>query len=204
MKLAVFGPMKEAVITAAFAALNANERVDVITPSLEPGSLDLAFTHGGAAAVHVHPYGSGVDADAFLIMAERADTYRIVSDYKKTFSGRPLLLAPGGVGITEIVAEKFEADSMARPMLAQSPGFPAIGSLEGRRVELRGIKKDLLIGALAGVEPAAMQELYGRWLPDLMPASVVLASLSNTNNILHPTICLVNASRVENREPFEF
>ena len=204
MKLAVFGSMNEATITAVYGSLVANQEVDLITAALEPGTLDLDFPGKGRALVNVKAFGEETDADIFLIMALRGDTYKIVADHKSLFSGKHLVLAPGGVGITERIAEGFDSDGLARPHLAQVPGFPAIGQVEGRQVILRGVKQNLPIGALDGAHIAELHRIYSGFFPGLVPTNVVSASLSNTNNVLHPSISLLNASRIENKEKFVF
>jgi hypothetical protein len=205
MTLAIIGGMPEAAITAVWASSCAGEPVLIAGGPEHLLNKPLRVTTAAgtsAALLHAPPQDGALSADAYILIAPRAETHRLVFQHRHLLAGRPLLLAPGGVGLTEAVVERFEAWGLPAPALGQLPGFPAIGTVDGANVRIRAVKRRFPVGAFTAEAAERLSVMFRHWLPDLVPSSLALTSLSNTNNFIHPPLVLVNGARIEKGDKF--
>jgi len=205
MRLAVLGSMPAAVVTAAWAAAESDGPVVVLNGRSAAREAPMhVFWQDAArpAIVDWRPAIEQVQADAFVIVASRDELRILARQHRHALAGRPVLLAPGGIGVTEEFAESFRNWSLPAPLLGQLPGFPILGDVRDGIVDIRAIKRRLPVGTPSNGDSAELQRVFHRWLADLEPSSLTETSLSNANNLLHPPMMLANAARIERAEPF--
>ena len=208
MQLAVLGSLPAAEISAAWAAANAGTEVVYVTDHAHPRQwLAHVSWEGSIRSAHVKRVrvGSPLEADAFVLIASREETFDLVRSYAKVMRGRPILLAPGGFAIVEAVDKLVNSNTNERSAaLGQLPGFPAIGEIESDNVRIGSVKRDFPVGPLQHEEGPVLLDVFRRWFPELSAASLAETTLSNTNNLIHPPILLVNAARSEKGETYLF
>lgn len=207
MKLAVLGSLQAALVNAAWASANSGAEVVHVTRQGSGGSLSVPVTwpeqNRTAHLVSVEP-GTPVVADAFVIIAPRDESVALVRTYADSMRGKPVLLAPGGFAVVEAVDAVLNTGSTDLSPLGQLPGFPVIGDATSERVTIRSVKRSFPVGPLHDVDAVAMTKTFQKWIPDLVPSSLAETTLSNTNNMLHPPILLLNMARSENSQPYRF
>jgi opine dehydrogenase len=121
--------------------------------------------------------------------------------------GQTVLLLPGRTGgALEFRRVLREEGCRAEIVLGETNSFP----LTSRQVApgdavIFGTKAELTAAALPARDTARLIAECSAFLPMLEPArSVLHTGLSNVGAILHPTITLLNAGRIERGESFDF
>jgi opine dehydrogenase len=99
-----------------------------------------------------------------------------------------------------------EAGCRAEILLGEANTFPfAARSVAPAQAMIFGTKAELLAAALPAKRTAALLSACRPFLPMLAAApSVLHTGLSNLGAILHPTIILANAERIERGDTFDF
>jgi opine dehydrogenase len=207
MSLTVIASMPEAAITAAWASSCAGEPVTLIggpDELLDKPLRVMAADRSSTALLRAPQRDGAFGGDACILLARRAETLQLVDRYRDYLAGRPLLIVPGAVGLVEQVSEQFEKWGLPVPVLGHLPGFPLIGSVVGTDIQIRAVKRQVPLGARTIEMTEQLCAIFRRWIPDLVPSSLALTSLSITNNIVHPPVVLVNGARIESGDTFLF
>jgi opine dehydrogenase len=121
--------------------------------------------------------------------------------------GHTVLLLPGRTGgALEFRRVLREAGCRARILLGETNTFPvAARSVGPAEAVVFGAKAELLAAALPATRTAELLDVFRPVLPMLAPArSVLHTGLGNLGAILHPTITLLNAERIEAGGGFDF
>jgi opine dehydrogenase len=121
--------------------------------------------------------------------------------------GQAVLLLPGRTGgALEFRQALREAGCRARVVLGEANTFPfAARSVGPAEAVLFGTKQEVLASALPAIRTPQLLAACRPLLPMLRPArSVLQTGLGNLGAILHPTITLLNAERIEAGQSFDF
>src|SRR5262249_11814409 len=121
--------------------------------------------------------------------------------------GQTILLLPGRTGgALEFRRVLREAGCRARVVLGEANTFPFASRCVGPgEAHIHGAKAQVLAAALPAWRTADLLAACRPLLPMLAPArSVLHTGLANLGAILHPTIALLNAGRIQAGEPFDF
>jgi opine dehydrogenase len=121
--------------------------------------------------------------------------------------GQAVLLLPGRTGgALEFRQALREAGCRARVLLGEANTFPfAARSVRPAEAVLFGTKQEVLAAALPATRTPELLAACRPLLPMLRPArSVLQTGLGNLGAILHPTITLLNAERIEAGQSFDF
>ena len=209
MAIVVLGDNQQAWLTAAFASLTSGARVALVSTALPSEVVDLSVSapgrRGTAQILTGSIFPDDVDAPVVIVAPEIDEGRGLASTYLSDLSGRVVVLAPSGAGGAIAVADLFDKAGVARPILAETTGFPALGSVAAGVAEISTTKDGLPIAALQPDKTAAVAAAIEPYLPRITAvASILVTSLANTNNIVHPPLTLINAARVEAGSPFKF
>ena len=121
--------------------------------------------------------------------------------------GQTVLLLPGRTGGTLEFRRILEENGCrAQILLGETNSFPFASRRVGPAASLIfGTKDELLAAALPATRTPELLAECRPLLPMLVPAeSVLQTGLGNLGAILHPTITLLNAERIERGESFDF
>jgi opine dehydrogenase len=121
--------------------------------------------------------------------------------------GQTVLLLPGRTGgALEFQRVLREAGCRAAILLGEANSFPfAARNVGPAEAIIFGAKTELLAAALPAKRTAELVTVCRPFLPMLAAApSVLHTGLSNLGAILHPTIMLLNAERIERGATFDF
>lgn len=207
MGLVVIAGMPEGAVTAAWASSCAGQPVKVIGVAPELIGVELPVTTAnGTSGALLHDASGQADAgsNVYLLLAARSTIHELVSRHMQLLAGKPVLLAPGGVGLVEEIEEVFARSNLPSPIMGHLPGFPVLGGFDGPDLRIRAIKRRLPVGASTTQIAQHLCDTVRSWIPEVVAATLAETSLSITNNYMHPPIVLVNAARIERGEPFRF
>ena len=207
MRLAVLGHSTQAIVAAAWASMAANGAVTLVGDfaSNEPLPTTAVY-HQNVTPCRIDRVQAGdpIDADAFIVVAPRDEALALTRQYSAAMRNRPCAYAPGGFGLLQAVSELLDIRDDDPISLCQLPGFPVTGSVEGTRVTVRAVKRQFPVGPLDERLGEAICSVFRRWFPDLVQSTLSVTTLSNTNNLLHPPILMLNAVRSETGQPYHF
>ena len=205
MPVLVFGD-KQAVNVAGYVA--AISGFEVVLSSPERTEVHAVQTQGELVEVSISQVDAGevVDRpfDSAIIVTESRKLRALIEPQKHLLSGKPLLLAPGGFGGVLRVKRWFEEWDIEPPRLAEAPGFPVSGTVSDAVLRSHTLKHSLPMAAETQIETEALLSIFSVLLPELVASNLQTTSLSNTNHMIHPSVVLLNAIRVENGEEFSF
>jgi opine dehydrogenase len=122
-------------------------------------------------------------------------------------NGQAVLLLPGRTGGSlEFRRVLQDCGCRADILLGEANSFPFAARTTGpAEAVVYGAKSELTVAALPARDTSALVAKCRAVLPMLTPArSVLQTGLSNLGAILHPTITLLNAGRIANKEAFDF
>jgi opine dehydrogenase len=134
-----------------------------------------------------------------------ADVARACAPYLR--DGQTVLLLPGRTGgALEFRRVLLEEGCQADILLGEANSFPfAARNLGQAEAVIYGAKAELMAAALPARRTDELVAECRPFLPMLTSArSVLHTGLSNLGAILHPTITLLNADRIERQETFDF
>ena len=205
MPVLVFGD-KQAVNVAGYVAaisgheviLSSPERTDVRAVQVQGELIEVSISHADAGEVVDRPF------DSAIIITESRKLRALIEPQRHLLSGKPLLLAPGGFGGVLRVKRWFEEWGIVPPRVAEAPGFPVSGTVRDAVLWSHTLKHSLPVAADAQGETEALLGIFSALLPELVASDLQTTSLSNTNHMIHPSVVLLNAIRVENGEEFSF
>lgn len=206
MALAVLGD-PQATAAAGLAAVESGETVGL---ALTRATSDHSPPRGydAVAGIRTGPVDVVADpapsADAFLVVSTHLGLRAVIEAHRDQLAGRQVLLAPGGFGGLLRVARWFDEWDLPRPLLAESTGFPVMGSGAEGLITVTGTKNQL---PLAGLDEVATKELLTTFQPyftNLVASDLVTTSLANTNHMVHPAISLLNGVRIAQGNGFTF
>jgi opine dehydrogenase len=163
-----------------------------IAPALATSSMAAALA--GARVVLVAVPASG-----------HADVARACAPHLR--HGQTVLLLPGRTGgALEFQRALRQANCQAGILLGEANTFPfAARNIRPAEAVIFGTKTELLAAALPARRTAELVAACRPVLPMLAAApSVLHTGLSNLGAILHPTIVLANAERIERGDTFDF
>ena len=208
MSVAILGDNEQAWLVAAHGSASSGQVVGLIDAGFprERITLDVRYADREAVAtIELAPELRDADA-CVIIAASELDTQRATTlAALASLAGRIVVLAPGGAGGAVRTAALLAEASIPGTSLAELTGFPILGAIAGRAVKVSVIKRLLPIGVLDVADTRKVTDAVLPYLPDLVPAAGVLAtSLANTNNVVHPPLATVNASRIDAGLPFRF
>jgi len=208
MAVAVLGDNAQAWLLAAHASAASGEPARLVEAGFptERRSVALRYQDGErAATIDLAPELHDEDTCVIVAASELHRQRAALTASLRRLPGRIVVLVPGGAGGALTAAALFAAESLPVPLLAEVTGFPVLGSIAGRVADIPVIKRGLPIGVLDAGSTVAVTEAVRLYLPDVVPASGVLAtSLANTNNVVHPPLAVANAARIESGLPFRF
>lgn len=208
MTAAILGDNAQAWLVAAHTSASSGEAVGLIDASFAPERITLDVRYPdrvGVATIDLAP--TLRDDDLLVIVAApELETQRsTIARAVRSLAGRDVILAPGGAGGAVRTAALLAEASIGCNSLAELTGFPVLGAMAGRTVTVSVIKRRLPIGVLDSVSTRKVVDAVLPYLPDLVPAASVLATgLANTNNVVHPPLAILNASRIDAGLPFRF
>lgn len=197
MSLLVIGA-PQALATAVLAAVSSGERVHVLAEDAPTPLPTLAvLADGERREIDLVDTTEGASIHACVIVSESRSLPSVVATHRELLSGRPLLLAPGGLaGALRVSAAEKSL------LVAETTGFPAAGSVEDGAFTLRGVKQGLPLAAADPSLTAPLREEFLPYLPSLVASDLATTSMANTNHLIHPPITLLNAIRVDSAAPF--
>lgn len=208
MSVSVLGDTAQAWLVAAHASASSGEAVGLVDAEISPERvmLDVRYPNGRRpATVELVPSPRDADGCVVIAAADLEQQRAILAANLTRLVGRTVVLSPGGAGGTVRAAAMFAAAGVPVPVLAELPGFPVLGAVAGRTVNVSAVKRHLPIGVLDAADERLVAELVRPYLPDLVRAETVLAtSLANTNNVVHPPVAMLNAARIDAGVPFRF
>ncbi len=205
MPVLVFGD-KQAVNVAGYIAaisgaeviLSSPERTEIHAVQVQGEPIEVKISHVEAGDVVDQPF------DSAIIVTESRKLRALIEPQRNVLSGKPLLLAPGGFGGVLRVKRWFEEWGIERPQLAEAPGFPVSGTVSEAVLRSHTLKHSLPMAAETQIETEELLRIFSLLLPELVASNLQTTSLSNTNHMIHPSVVLLNAIRVENGEEFSF
>ncbi|MFJ6415420.1 NAD/NADP octopine/nopaline dehydrogenase family protein [Paeniglutamicibacter sp. NPDC091659] len=205
MSILIFGD-QQAVNVAGYVASVSGEMVYLSASNQVP--VVAVERDGGVLAVDVIPLSvreaASQQFEAAIVVTESRRLREAIEPLRFALSGKPLLLAPGGFGGVLRVKKWFEEWSLVPPRLAETTGFPVSGTIENGNLRSHTLKHSLPFAAESLVATQELLSLFERYLPELTLSDLSTTSLSNTNHMIHPSVVLLNAIRVENGEEFSF
>lgn len=202
MSVAVIGDT-QAVPVAAYVAAVSRRRVHLLREdALRVQEVELG---GDVLAVDVvSATDLPPDLEAVVVVAESRGLYELLRPLAFRLAGVPVLLAPGGFAGVLRVRAWFEAWGLQAPDVAEATGFPVGGQVVGHCLVPRLIKHNLPMAAVDEASTDRLKGVFAGLLPQLVASDPITTSMSNTNHMIHPGVVLLNASRVDNGEPFTF
>lgn len=209
MAIVVLGDNPQAWLVAALAGLTSGEPIALTSPGLPADVIELSVSAPGRRGTARVLTGSKLPLDVgdpVVIVAPEIDEGRaLASSYLPSLVGRIVVLAPSGAGGAISVADLFDGAGLACPTLAETTGFPALGSMTAGVAEISTVKDGLPIAALQADQTASVVAAMAPYLPRIVATVSILAtSLANTNNIVHPPLTLINAARIDAGSSFTF
>lgn len=162
--------------------------------SVSTATCDMRDALAGARVILV-----AVPASAHADIARRCGPY--------LRDGQTILLLPGRTGgALEFRRVLQESGFQADVLLGEANTFPFAARCVGpAQAVIFGTKTELLTAAAPANRTAKLIAACRPFLPMLVPArSVLETGLANLGAILHPTITLLNAGRIERGESFDF
>lgn len=205
MPVLVFGD-QQAMNVAGYVAAVANTAVYLSSTSrvsLQAVRLDDRLTEVNVEQLTIDEVARK-QFEVAIVVTESRNLRQIIEPLRFVLSGKPLLLAPGGFGGVLRVQKWFGEWSLEPPRLAETTGFPVSGTLENGELKSHTLKHSLPFAASTSTETLNLLEVFERLLPELVASDLQTTSLSNTNHMIHPSVVLLNATRVENGEKFSF
>jgi opine dehydrogenase len=170
-----------------------------------PGS-DAVFSPVHVATTCMAEALSGARVVLVAVPASgHADVARTCAPHLR--DGQTVLLLPGRTGgALEFRRVLRQAGCRARILLGEASTFPFAARCVGpASAVIFGTKSDLLAAALPADRTPELVATCRQLLPMLSAGrSVLHTGLANLGAILHPTITLLNAERIERRESFDF
>jgi opine dehydrogenase len=161
--------------------------------------VSLATTSIAAALAHVGRILVAVPASAHVEIA------RLCASHLR--DGQTVLLVPGRTGgALEFRRVLRQAGCRARILLGETNTFPlAARNVGPAAAVIHGAKREIRAAALPGNRTSELLAAWRPILPRLSPAGSVLhTGFANFGAILHPTITLLNARRIERGDSFDF
>ena len=149
-----------------------------------------------------------LDASVVLVAVPasgHADVARVCAPYLR--DGQTVLLLPGRTGgALEFRSVLRAAGCRADILLGEANSFPfAARNVGPAEAVIFGAKAELAAAALPANRTAELVSACRPFLPMLAAApSVLHTGLSNLGAIMHPTITLLNAERIERGDTFDF
>ena len=205
MSVLIFGD-DQAINVAGYVAAFSGSSVYLATPNRV--SLHTVQNDHGLVKIEVAQLGlDDVEQQQFeaaIIVAESGNLRQFIEPLRFSLAGKPMLLAPGGFGGVLRVRRWFEEWSLEPPRLAETTGFPVSGTLVDGVLSSHTVKRSLPLAAATQCETQSLLEIFVLFLPELVASDLQTTSLSNTNHMIHPSVVLLNATRVENGEKFSF
>ena len=174
----------------------------------EQGSIEVSGEIQGSAPVEVADSIERAVADADLIMAP-IPAYvhgRLAREVAGSLPENALLvLNPGRTGGALEVYQYLRSLGSPRPVVEAQTLLFACRKKGPTKVLINGIKKEVA----AGVMPANQTTEVSRRLSQVIPPFFAVddirsSSIHNIGALFHPTLTLVNASRIEARQPYGF
>lgn len=205
MALMVIGDGPAAAATAGFAAAMSREPILMAQAhDGPPYALHEVELAGSRLPLVVAWATSDVEADAFALVADVALHADLLRANARRLSGKPLLLAPGGVGGALATVRLFETWGIDAPLAVEATGFPAIGRLRDATVVISAIKRTVPAWSAATGSHTDVARTLGRYFPNVAMADLATTTVGNTNAIIHPAVTLANAERIQGGERFRF
>jgi opine dehydrogenase len=175
----------------------------------------IRLTVPGSAPVHM-PIAAATSSMADVVAGARlvlvcvpasahADVARSCAPHLR--DGQTVLLLPGRTGgALEFQRELREAGCRARILLGEANTFPVAARTVGpAEAVIFGAKTELLAAALPATRTPDLLAACRPVFPMLAAArSILQTGLANLGAILHPTITLLNARRIQAGDSFEF
>ena len=207
MRLAILGDSPMALVHAAVAAQNLHHEVVHVTTAPSASQATLIVEHAQRAAVvsvQRARTGDPLEADAFVVIASRAETLALVARYADAMRDRPVLIAPGGVSLLENVDAQLRTKSSPRSTAGVMPGYLVTGHVEGDTVVVWSIKHQFPLGAIDHETAERLVDFFAEWYPHMVATPLAEVTFANTNNLVHPPALLLNAARSDNADGYYF
>jgi opine dehydrogenase len=184
-----------------------------VAPVAIQGGINLTLPGSAAAFAPVARATCNIAAalaDTRLVLVAvpasgHADVARLCAPHLR--DGQTVLLLPGRTGgALEFRSVLRQYGCRANILLGEADTFPFAARCVGPAAALvYGAKAEVLAAALPATRTADLLAAWRPLLPMLAPArSVLHTGLANLGAILHPTITLLNADRIERGESFDF
>lgn len=121
--------------------------------------------------------------------------------------GQAIVLNPGATGgALEARAALQQAGCSANVLVAETDTLLyACRSPRPGEAIIGGVKEGLSVAALPGKDSGRVAALLNQAFPQFKPVhSVLITSLNNANAMMHPAPTILNAGRIECKEPFDY
>jgi len=199
--------------TQGFRVVLWNRSIARVAPIKESGGINLTrpgspSTFAPIAAATCRIGAALAEADRVLVAVPasgHADIARACAPYLRDH--HTVLLLPGRTGgALEFRNVLRQAGSRARILLGETNTFPFAARCTGPiSAAIYGAKIELLAAASSSHRTPELLEVCRPLFPVLAPArSVLHTGFANVGAILHPTITLLNADRINSGVPFDF
>ncbi|GAA1634011.1 NAD/NADP octopine/nopaline dehydrogenase family protein [Georgenia ruanii] len=204
--LVVVGPAERTLPVAAVASVSSGERV-LFTSEEVSGQLTAPIEgcgFSGTAVIQAISPDAAFAGDNFVATGTAEELEGFFGARPEAFAGKPVLLAPGGLGAVLVVPERFRQWGVAEPRLSEVPGWMVGGGLHEGRVRIVLRRQRLALAAASEEETYAALGLFGRYFPDLVASDLVSTGLGGINAMVHPPLALLNATRIDNGEVWHY
>ncbi|TRW45810.1 NAD/NADP octopine/nopaline dehydrogenase family protein [Georgenia yuyongxinii] len=200
--LVVVGPVERSLPVAAVASITSGERV-LFTSEEGPGELTVPVDGGGLAGRAVMQAIAPDDlpaGDSFVATGTAEQLEGCFATRPEVFAGKPVLLAPGGLGGVLAFAHRFRQWGVEEPLFSEVPGWMVGGRLQDGCVRIVLRRQSLALAGSGDEETSAALGILGRFFPDLVASDLISTGLGSINALIHPPLALLNATRIDNGE----
>jgi NAD/NADP octopine/nopaline dehydrogenase-like protein len=206
-RLVIYGGMREASITAMWAAAHAAGVTLLLDDGQPPRTASATVRHAGRQVRADYEVRSSLPDDSeyvLLALGTRDSLVSFVRRHADALSGVPLIVGPSSVGLLGRISEAA-GGKRGRPELGDIAGLPVIGDLHGEGCDIRAVKRNLPVSSFTAVtSDGGLASVLQSWLPDVQASTPQLTELSNTNSFAHPAIGLLNLATIADGRPFLF
>lgn len=174
----------------------------------EQGSIEVSGEIQGSAPVEVADSIDRAVENATLVMAPiPAHIHgRLAREVAGSLPENALLiLNPGRTGGALEVYQRLRALGSPRPIVEAQTLLFACRKNGPTQVHINGIKKKVTVGVMPANQTTEVIQRLTRVIPPFFPVDDIRStSIDNIGALFHPTLSLVNASRIDARQPYGF
>ena len=174
----------------------------------EKGSIEVSGEIQGSAPVEVAGSIDQAVADADLVMAPiPAHVHgRLAREVAGSLPEKALLvLNPGRTGGALEVYQHLRSLGSPRPVVEAQTLLFACRKKGPTQVHISGTKKEVAVGVIPADQTAEVNRRLTRMIPSFFAVDDIrITSIHNIGALFHPTLALVNASRIEAQQPYGF